>query len=98
MTSASATWPLVIVASCSLGACAAKAVVVQSGTRSNGPHHQENRAQFKQLGDVITSVDGEPVSSLDDLREILSNRKSGDTVPVEILRDGTKQKLDVRLK
>ena len=57
MTSASATWPLVIVASCSLGACAAKAVVVQSGTRSNGPHHQENRAQFKQLGDVITSVD-----------------------------------------
>jgi S1-C subfamily serine protease len=78
-------------------------VVVESvlpggGAESAGLRSLEFTRAGDIIADVITSVDGEPVSSLDDLREILSNRKSGDTVPVEILRDGTKQKLDVRLK
>ena len=57
MKSASATRPLLILAACTLGACTPKAVVVQSWTRFDGPRHQEKRAQFKQLGDAITSVD-----------------------------------------
>ncbi len=53
MKRASAAWPLLILAA----SCSPKTTVVRSWTHFNGPHHQERRAQFKQLGDAITSVD-----------------------------------------
>jgi len=39
-------------------------------------------------GDIILSIDGKAVRSVNDIREILENYKVGDTVNVEIARDG----------
>ena len=41
-----------------------------------------------QLGDVIVGIDGLPVSNYDDLMNVLENRRPGDEVKVEYLRDG----------
>jgi S1-C subfamily serine protease len=79
-------------------------VVVQnvqpgSGAESAGLHSMElARNGAIESADVITKVDGESVSSVDDIHEILSNHKAGDVVPVEILRAGKKLRLDVKLQ
>jgi len=39
-------------------------------------------------GDIILSIDGKAVRSVNDIREILENYKVGDTVSLEIARDG----------
>jgi S1-C subfamily serine protease len=49
------------------------------------------------LGDIILRVDGEEVDSAGDLLLALEERKAGDTVPVEVLRDGRRQRVDVTL-
>jgi S1-C subfamily serine protease len=49
------------------------------------------------LGDVIQSIDGHPVGSLDDVYAQLERFKAGDTVPVGILRNGEAQSVDVTL-
>lgn len=49
------------------------------------------------LGDVITSVDGTTVGSLDDLYRALENRKVGETVELDIYRNGQNQKVGVKL-
>ena len=48
-------------------------------------------------GDVITSVDGKPVNTQDDLDRILNTKKIGDHVQVEVVRNGRRLKLDVEL-
>ena len=59
---ASATPPLLILASCLLASCflassSPRPVVGYRRQRFDGPTHTEVRAQFKQLGDVIASVE-----------------------------------------
>ncbi|HYG63595.1 MAG TPA: trypsin-like peptidase domain-containing protein, partial [Thermoanaerobaculia bacterium] len=49
------------------------------------------------VGDIILRVDGEEVDSAGDLLLALEERKAGDSVPVEVLRDGRRQRLDVTL-
>ena len=49
------------------------------------------------LGDIILSVDGEKVSDGDDLTRILDRRQVGAVVRVEILRDGRRTTVPVRL-
>ncbi len=48
-------------------------------------------------GDVITSIDGQPVKSKDDLDHALNNKNLGDLVKVELWRSGRKQQLSVTL-
>jgi S1-C subfamily serine protease len=48
-------------------------------------------------GDVIVGVDGIPVFSIARLRDILSARKPGDTISVELYRAGAKQTVNVKL-
>ena len=48
-------------------------------------------------GDIITALDGRPVTSLDELLEALENHQPGDTVPVSLLREGNKIDVSVRL-
>jgi len=48
-------------------------------------------------GDVITSIDGQPVPSRDDLDRILNGKNIGDHVQVELVRNGRRMKLDVEL-
>ena len=50
-----------------------------------------------RLGDIITAADGEPVKGGDDLTKILDRRKVGDTIQLEIVRNGTTQSVTVRL-
>jgi len=49
------------------------------------------------LGDIITSIDGEKVADKDDLFRVLDKHQIGDTVQVEILRDGRRTNVPVRL-
>jgi len=50
-----------------------------------------------RFGDIITGVDGETVKSGDDLTKILDRRRVGDTVRLEIVRNETRQTINVRL-
>ena len=58
---------------------------------------QQGRGRRVELGDVIQSVDGKPVTSTGDLLLVLEQKKAGDVVRVGILRDGRKQAVQVRL-
>ena len=49
------------------------------------------------LGDIITSIDGQAVGDLDDLYRILDKKQFGETIQVEIYRNGKKQVVPVRL-
>ncbi len=54
-------------------------------------------ARYSAGGDVIVKVAGEKVESPQDLGRILSRRQAGDTVAVEVVRDGRSLTLDVGL-
>ncbi|MDT4896123.1 MAG: hypothetical protein QOH25_1200 [Acidobacteriota bacterium] len=49
------------------------------------------------LGDIITTIDGEQVSSTDDLYRILDKHQVGDVVRVEVIRENGKTTIPVRL-
>lgn len=51
-----------------------------------------------ELGDVIVGIDGEAVDNLDDLYRLLDTRSVGDRVEVDILRDGSRRVVPVRLQ
>lgn len=58
---------------------------------------RSGRQIFYEGGDVITSIDNQPMKSRDDLDRALSGKNIGDHVQVEVLRDGRRVKLDVEL-
>jgi S1-C subfamily serine protease len=49
------------------------------------------------LGDIITTIDGEKVSTTDDLYRILDKHKVGDVVRVEVFRENGRATVSVRL-
>jgi S1-C subfamily serine protease len=49
------------------------------------------------LGDVLVSVDGQKVEDTDDLQVLLSGSRVGTAVPVEVIRGGTLQTLNVTI-
>jgi S1-C subfamily serine protease len=75
-----------------------KSVEPGSGAERAGMRSLEYTRGRGVRADVITSVDGKPVSSIDDIRQVLFERKTGDVVQVEIQREGKKRTLDVTLK
>ena len=52
---------------------------------------------LQQIGDVVLTVDGQKVTSTDDLQNALQDKKPGQSVEVEILRAGSKMTVPVRL-
>jgi S1-C subfamily serine protease len=48
-------------------------------------------------GDVITAVDGSPVSTYNELRDAINRKKPGDSVKLEIVRHGSKKTVNVKL-
>ncbi len=50
-----------------------------------------------QVGDLIVAVDGSDVRSFEQLRGVISAYSPGDTVTVEVVRDGQRQSLEVTL-
>lgn len=54
---------------------------------------------FKLGGDIITSVDGKEVHSLEEMATYIESKKPGDTVKLEVLRDArSRVNLSVLLK
>ncbi|MDQ4077257.1 MAG: S1C family serine protease [Chloroflexota bacterium] len=49
------------------------------------------------LGDVLLSLDGEPISDTSDLQVLLTGDRVGATVPTEVLRGGAVQMLQVEI-
>jgi S1-C subfamily serine protease len=50
-----------------------------------------------EIGDIIVGVDSEKVANSDDLSRVLDKRQVGDTVNVQIFRDGRRMSVPVRL-
>jgi hypothetical protein len=51
-----------------------------------------------EVGDIITKVDGEAVGEGLELGHAIRGRKAGDTIAIEVLRDGRSQTLSATLK
>ena len=49
------------------------------------------------LGDIVLSVDSQPIGNLDDLYRVLDKRQIGETVQVEVFREGKRQVVPVKL-
>lgn len=65
-----------------------------------GPADQAGIKGFtsdRRLGDIILSVDGQRMNSLDDLFRLLDRKKIGEVVDVEILRSGERRTVKVKL-
>jgi S1-C subfamily serine protease len=54
-------------------------------------------ARYRTGGDVILSLEGEPITRPDDLARLISAADAGDVVAVGILRDGERRNVDVEL-
>ncbi len=50
-----------------------------------------------EVGDVIVAIDGKPVPRVSSLQRIVRTHKVGDTVPVDVLRFGSKKSFKVTL-
>ena len=74
-------------------ALGAKEGAVVSSVERGAP---ADKAGLQRL-DVITGVDGEAVASPDELVSAISSRRAGETVKLQILRDGKAQTVAVKL-
>ena len=74
-------------------ALGAKEGAVVSSVEHGAP---AEKAGLQRL-DVITGVDGQAISSPDELVSAISSRRAGETVKLQILRDGKAQTLAVKL-
>jgi S1-C subfamily serine protease len=62
--------------------------------------HGQTRFQastFTPGGDVITKVGGKPIAHADDLSEVISEYKPGQSVQIEVIRDGQPKTVSVTL-
>lgn len=50
-----------------------------------------------EVGDVITSIDGESIADIGQLAVVVSEHNPGDRVEVQLVRDGDEQTLTVEL-
>jgi S1-C subfamily serine protease len=48
-------------------------------------------------GDIVVAADGQPVTTASQLRDIIARKKPGDSVSLQIYRDGKKQTVRVKL-
>jgi len=55
-------------------------------------------AQGLELGDVITKIDGNPVTKTADLFRVLDRRRIGDTVELEVVRGGNRRTVKLTLE
>ena len=52
---------------------------------------------LQQLGDVIVSIDGKKMATTEDLQNALQDKKPGESVDVEVFRQGSRERVSVRL-
>ncbi|WP_103127895.1 S1C family serine protease [Deinococcus aerius] len=68
----------------------------QSAAQGSG--RQSGQDQIATGGDIITAVDGQPVSEGDDLRRAVIDKKIGDTLRLTVQRNGQARDVTVRLQ
>jgi len=74
-----------------------------SGSASAGLKSAVVREDFwgnqvlQQLGDVIVSIDGKKMATTEDLQNALQDKKPGESVDVEVIRQGSRERVSVRL-
>jgi S1-C subfamily serine protease len=51
-----------------------------------------------QLGDIVVSIAGKPVATIDDLMDVMEAHKVGEQVSVEILRGNRREKVSLILQ
>jgi putative serine protease PepD len=69
----------------------------RAGIRGGNERAQLGRNIILIGGDVITAIDGQAITSSDDLDRIMNNKNIGDVVKVELYRSGRKQTVSVTL-
>ncbi|HEY6120462.1 MAG TPA: PDZ domain-containing protein, partial [Pyrinomonadaceae bacterium] len=69
-----------------------------SGAASAGLHGlQQTEDGDVELGDIIVGIDSEKVANSDDLARLLDKHQVGDTVSIQIVRNGRRMNVPVRL-
>jgi S1-C subfamily serine protease len=81
-----------LVASVEPGSSAARA-----GLRAGKQQVTVSGETYPLGGDLIVSADGMPLSSLNQLRDVISNKQPGNTMSLQIWRGNSEQTLDVKL-
>ena len=69
----------------------------QAGLKGGDEEVTVGAVQVKAGGDIITAINGEDISSMDDLISKVNESKVGDTLTLTVLRDGDSQDIDVTL-
>ncbi|CAN5576182.1 trypsin-like peptidase domain-containing protein [soil metagenome] len=69
-----------------------------AGLKGSDDQRTFQGAQIDTGGDVIVAVDGIKLERDSDLAELISRQRPGQTVKVEVIRDGKRQTLDVKLE
>jgi putative serine protease PepD len=69
----------------------------EAGLRAGTQNAGVGGETFTRDGDVITAVDGTPVSSADDLGTAIAAHEPGDTVTLTVFRDGSSTSVEVTL-
>ena len=69
----------------------------QAGVRGSSERVAINGRSLPAGGDVITTVDGQPVTGMEDLQTLLQLAYPGQQVALTLLRDGHQVQVEVRL-
>jgi S1-C subfamily serine protease len=69
----------------------------RAGLRGGGEEQMIGAQSVRLGGDIIKAVDGRKVRDADDVAELIGRRRPGDRVTLEILRDGTRTTVSVKL-
>ena len=69
----------------------------RAGLRGGSAQREAGGATVRTGGDIIKAVNGKKVRSADDVSELIGARRPGDTVRLDVLRDGTRRTVTVTL-
>jgi S1-C subfamily serine protease len=69
----------------------------EAGLRGGDNAVTVNGVDYILGGDVITAADGVEITSLEQLRDIVLGKRPGDTLELEVIRDGQAMKIPVEL-
>jgi len=70
----------------------------EAGLRGGGGRREfQGQRDVPTGSDVIISVDGKPLSRTEDLADVIAGKNEGDEVTLEVLRDGERRDVEVRL-
>lgn len=81
-----------------------KGVVIGKVVRGSGAERAGLRGAREtvtgrvELGDIIVGIDGKPIETIENMLDLLEQRKVGDQVMVEILRANRRQQISVTLQ